>query len=55
MSTEVLNTREHLRNETYALLEAIILRDTDRAREHAVLVVQLINHLDSLEKRAFSN
>ena len=50
MSTEMTRTRDHLKLETMALYECIVLRDMDRAQDHALTVVQLVAHLKKLER-----
>ena len=54
MSTELTRTRDHLKLETMALYECIVLRDMDRAQDHAETIISLVVHLKALEKRDHS-
>jgi hypothetical protein len=51
MSTETTRTRDHLKLETMALYECIVLRDMDRAQDHAETLITLIHHVKAIEKR----
>ena len=51
MSTEMTRTRDHLKLETMALYECIVLRDMDKAKDHAETIISLVVHLKALEKR----
>ena len=51
MSTELTKARDHLKQVSISVLEAILLRDLDKAQDLAETVITLIHHIKAIEKR----
>jgi len=52
MSDELSRAREHLERETVALLTAIVTKETRKAEDHALTIINLIHHLKRIEGRS---